>query len=228
MFKYNAVIIEPRRHKALSFVLNNFLTNLSDEWGLIIFCGNDNKDFIDDLFKNELKLFEDRLVKLIKLDINNLTITDYNNICKSQYFYKCIDTEIMLIFQTDTLILKENKDQLTSFLKYDYVGAPWPSYQVGNGGLSLRKKSKMIEICENVSPDFVFNEDNYFSCQNVVHLDRPSFEEAQKFSVETIFHEKSFGIHAPWKHLTKYQMDFLINKYPDILTLMKLNDAVWT
>lgn len=31
MFKYTAVIIEPRRHNALEFVLENFLTNLSEE-----------------------------------------------------------------------------------------------------------------------------------------------------------------------------------------------------
>jgi hypothetical protein len=224
MFKYTAVIIEPRRHKALAFVLNNFLTNLSDEWGLVIFCGNNNKEFIEDLFENELQQFKNRLDKLIKMDANNLSINDYNNMCKSVYFYKCKDTEIMLILQTDTMILKENKEQLESFLKYDYVGAPWIiDFQVGNGGLSLRNKNKMIEICEKVNPNSAFNEDLYFSYQKIVQLEKPTFEEAQKFSVETVFHEKPFGIHAPWKHLTKYQMDFLINRYPDIDTLIKLN-----
>ena len=39
--KYTAVIVEPREHKALSFVLNNFLENLSDEWNIIIMHGID-------------------------------------------------------------------------------------------------------------------------------------------------------------------------------------------
>ena len=56
-----------------------------------------------------------------------------------------------------------------------------------------------------------------------VTLNKPSFIKAQTFSVETIFHEKSFGIHAPWKYLNKYELEFLINKYPDISTLMHLN-----
>ena len=30
--KYTAIIIEPRTHKALEFVLNNFLENLNDDW----------------------------------------------------------------------------------------------------------------------------------------------------------------------------------------------------
>ena len=31
-FKYTAIIIEPRKHKALCFVLNNMLECLSNEW----------------------------------------------------------------------------------------------------------------------------------------------------------------------------------------------------
>ena len=223
MFKYTAVIIEPRRHNALEFVLENFLTNLSEEWGIIIFHGLLNKQFIEQLFNNKLHMFKHRLHKLIQLDIDNLTSQQYSAICKNSNFYKCIDTEIMLIFQTDTLILKENKRQINDFLEYDYVGAPWINRLVGNGGLSLRKKSKMIEICERVNPNFVDHEDNYFCYQNMVNLKRPLFEKAQQFSVETIFHEKSFGIHAPWKHLNKYELEFLTHKYPEITKLIELN-----
>ena len=112
---------------------------------------------------------------------------------------------------------------INDFLQYDYVGAPWINKLVGNGGLSLRKKSKMIEITEKVNSQFTDNEDNYFCYQQIVQLNRPLFEEAQRFSVETIFHEKSFGIHACWKHLNKYELGFLIEKYPEISTLIDLN-----
>ena len=62
-----------------------------------------------------------------------------------------IKTEMFLIFQTDTLIL--NKEKIYDFMNYDYVGAPFNRnfnwrrnypltdfYDVGNGGLSLRRK----------------------------------------------------------------------------------------
>ena len=218
MFTYTAVIIEPREHKALGFVLHNFFTNLSEEWGFILFHGN-NKEFIDNLFENELKPFLYRIT-FIKLNTDNLTSIQYNNICKNKNFYKCIPTDILLKFETDSIIL--NKDLINDFLKYDYVGAPWLNGMVGNGGLSLRNKNKMIEICEKVQ-DFTDHEDNYFSYQTKVTLNKPSFIKAQTFSVETIFHEKSFGIHAPWKYLNKYELEFLINKYPDISTLIHLN-----
>ena len=221
-FKYTAVIVEPRKHKALGFVLKNFLNNLSDEWNIILFHGIENEEYIDELFRSDLKGFINRLNK-IKLNIENLSINQYSALLKSPSFYKCIGTEICLIFQVDTLIL--NKDLIKRFLEYDYVGAPWINGVVGNGGLSLRRISKMIEICERVPHNIINhpNEDLYFSYQNIIALNRPSFQDAQTFSVETVFHEKSFGIHAPWKHLNKYEMEFLIKKYPEIQTLIELN-----
>lgn len=32
--KYTAIIVEPCKHKALEFFLNNFLENLSSEWNI--------------------------------------------------------------------------------------------------------------------------------------------------------------------------------------------------
>jgi hypothetical protein len=223
MFKYTAVIIEPREHKALSFVLNNFLTNLSEDWGIMIFHGRKNKQFIENILSNELSHFKHRIIRLVQLEVDNLTISQYNTICKNSNFYKCIDTEIILIFQTDTIILDKNKDQINNFLEYDYVGAPWRDGNVGNGGLSLRRKSKMIEICENVDSKLFENEDLYFSYQSKIYLKKPTFHEAKTFSVETVFYEKSFGIHAPWKYLSRRKINFLINNYPDIGTLIGLN-----
>jgi hypothetical protein len=74
----------------------------------------------------------------------------YNNLLKNINLYEIIPTENFLIFQTDTLINPKYKDLIYEFINYDYVGAPWIiNNQVGNGGLSLRKKSKMIDIIKN-------------------------------------------------------------------------------
>ena len=221
MFKYTAVIVEPREHKALEFVLRNFFLNLSDEWGFIIFHGNKNKDFIYNLFDTSLKEYKNRVYRLIQLNVDNLTGEQYNILCKSVSFYKCIDTNNLLLFQTDSIIL--DKSMLDNYLEYDYVGAPWINGMVGNGGLSLRRKSKMIEICEKVDPSYTLHEDNYFCYQNVVPLNKPSYEKAKSFSIETVFNEKSFGIHNAWRYLHRSQIDFLVNKYPDIATLIELN-----
>ena len=217
MSAFTAVIVEPRRHPALSFVLKNMASLLPDGWKILVFHGNTNGEFVQDII-NDME-FPSRFLKPIVLDVDNLTIAQYNSMMMSSAFYKCIPTETMLIFQTDTMILEPT--YLTAFLSYDYVGAPWKSGGVGNGGLSVRKKTKMLTITQTVMP-FQSNEDVYFAFQTIVPLFKPSFQEAQKFAVETVFYEQPFGIHAPWKYLNEHEMGILLEKYPAIQQLIDL------
>ena len=124
--------------------------------------------------------------------------------------------------------MKENKDKINDFLQYDYVGAPWlRRKEVGNGGFSIRRKSKMLEIIHKcpyetlISDDIDYqNEDVYFSllCPSV-SINKPSYEESQIFSSETIWNPKSFGLHKVWHH-----KDLNIDMYPDIKLLYSLQD----
>jgi hypothetical protein len=56
--------------------------------------------------------------------------------------------EWLLIFQTDSVLCANSPHNLNEFLEYDWVGAPWHprSRFGGNGGLSLRRVSAIIEI----------------------------------------------------------------------------------
>ena len=115
-------------------------------------------------------------------------------------FYDNIPTETFLIFQTDSIILRENKDKIYDFIKYDYVGAPWPKtmdilgkMEVGNGGLSLRKKSKMVELLQykekGIANDGLYGkyvaEDQFFCGYYVpeVNVYKPTYIKAREFSV---------------------------------------------
>jgi hypothetical protein len=44
-----AIIIEPREHKALPFVLKNFCKNLDDNWDIIIVHGTNNEIFVKNI-----------------------------------------------------------------------------------------------------------------------------------------------------------------------------------
>jgi hypothetical protein len=126
------------------------------------------------------------------------------------------------------MILKENKDNINLFLDYDYVGAPWEyDKKVGNGGLSLRKKSKMLEIIKSkgLKED---NEDIYFSCNidKNISYNVPAFTKAQLFSVETMFYENPFGIHNCWHYIKPELLTLLINKYPEIQELINLQSVL--
>lgn len=225
MTKYTAVIIEPRKHKALQFVLNNFFENLSNEWSFVILHGNQNKEYIMDIMDNQLPQYKSRVIQYVNLEVDNLNHIEYSKIVVSKNFHNYIPSEVFLIFQTDSMILKENKLLINDFLEYDYVGAPWAGdNQIGNGGLSLRRKSKMLEIINNIEYHNNENEDYYFCLQNIIHLNKPTFEEAKKFSIETVFNETSFGIHRSWKYLNNQELNYLLERYPDLNTLINLNN----
>jgi hypothetical protein len=223
---YTAIIVEPRKHKALPFVLENFLNNLSEDWSFIIFHGTTNLEFIVKIINNNLNNHIHR-IRLMNLGVDNLTIKDYNNLLKyNKYFYECIPTETFLIFQTDSISIKKYNHLVNNFLHYDYVGAPWNHFPlnnaecVGNGGLSLRKKSKMIEIMKKQGKND-YPEDVYFSCCDSVATHKPSLNDAMLFSIEETFSEMSFGCHQPWKSSNQI---FLYETYDEVKKLYNYND----
>lgn len=225
MFKYTAVIVEPREHPALEFVLHNFCSNLSDEWGFIVFHGTENYDYLDNIINHKLYEYKNRFIKIINLGVVNLSFYEYNNLCFQTWFYENIPTEVFLIFQTDALINSSSKDLINNFIDYDYVGAPWLNGMVGNGGLSLRKKSKIISVLNSI-PHYG-NEDQYFSDSfKKLNYNIPVFEEAKKFSIETVYNDVFFGIHAPWKYMNDKELESLISICPEIQILIDLNKDV--
>lgn len=226
MYMHTAIILEPRKHKALRFVIKNALENLSDEWNIIVFHGNKNSEYVHTIVHKTLSQYKSR-ISLINLNVDNLSREEYSNLLISnKNFYNNIPSEIFLIFQTDSMIFSRNKNLINDFLKYDYVGAPWPheprdnGHKVGNGGFSLRKKSKMLEIMDKES-NIGLPEDVFFSCTTTVPLYKPSVDEAKLFAVEHIFSEKTFACHQPW-HLKNE----LIKYYPEIRRLIWLNDKL--
>lgn len=238
MEKYTAVITEPRVHPAWELVLTNFLTNLDERWDFLIICGISNKDYLEILIEGCFKEHKHRIT-IHQLDIQDFTIKEYSNYMVDPFIYELIPTETFLTFQLDTLISAKYKDTIYDFIKYDYVGAPWRGHGifvkakddvmpmavvVGNGGLSLRKKSVMLNIIKNDIHNFrhedgIF-EDVFFS-KNVVN--KPSVEEAKLFSVETLFSEKSFGIHACYKWVTYEELCKISKHIPELFELIVLN-----
>jgi hypothetical protein len=135
------------------------------------------------------------------------------------------------------MIIPENKDKIYKFLKYDYVGSPWlntlnniVASHVGNGGFSLRRKSKMLELLKNFNFKYLeqtivpngLNEDVFFCgmLHNNVYMNKPTYEEAREFSAETTIGLNPFGIHKPWVFKEVYED--IINKYPIVKELEKL------
>jgi len=148
----------------------------------------------------DIILFTDKQIIHNKINIENiqkLDLAGYNKfILKDLHQY--IKTEYVLICQYDGYILNHSSwdDQ---YLNYDYVGAPWFDGAVGNGGFSLRSKKLIVET--SLLPYEDIPEDVFICKNNKSFLERkgikfPSFDIANKFSVENKPYTNQFGFHG--------------------------------
>lgn len=61
--------------------------------------------------------------------------------------------EWLLVFQTDSILCANARQSINNWLEYDWVGAPWNPGGTwgGNGGLSLRRVSSIIDILHHAT-----------------------------------------------------------------------------
>jgi hypothetical protein len=131
-----------------------------------------------------------------------------------------IDTEYCIVLQWDSSIINANLWE-DDFLKFDYIGAPWPNVnhyvnRVGNGGFSIRSK-RFLEISSELTYDSFHHEykcapEDWFLCvKNYGYMFERGIKfadplTASRFSVEHPMQEnfydrhrletyKSFGFH---------------------------------
>jgi len=227
---YTAIIIEPRKHTALNFVLNNICDCLSDNWNIVLFHGDDNIEYCNNIVEN-LNLIYNNRIQMVNLHIQNLSLTEYSKLLSTKSNIYDFIEELFLVFQCDSMIFKKNADFINKFLEYDYIGSPWlnTSYIptkncnfIGNGGFSLRKKSKMFEIMDKISYNNIY-EDLYFSTnyENII-VNKPEYELATTFSVDEVYNHNTFACHKPWTH-NHYEL--FKQYYPEVEELRLLQNV---
>ena len=209
--KLKSLIVESRFGEHIEFIIKNTIQKLGDGWGHIIVCTNNNINEINKLVSDINKDIE-----IINLGDFHIDRNTYNNLCLDIEFWKRINCETALVYQSDTLIFKDFDNK---FLEWDYIGAPWgPSDHsqrlkkytvdeilVGNGGLSLRNIQLIKDILTKYKPNETPNSDTDFIYEDVFfsnHINRVGklapLEIAKQFSFEHIFYDNTFGCHQPY------------------------------
>ena len=142
-------MVEPRSHPYLGFVFRNALRFLGEGWGIDIFVGKHNRSFVIEALSDLGQ------VNVHNLNVDDLNVLQYNTLKKQPHIWESIQAENILWVEPDCLICRSGIDE---FLHYDFIGAPWhkdfaisPKMRVGNGGLSLRKRSTMLDIATNAN-----------------------------------------------------------------------------
>lgn len=198
-------IVETRQIPNIRYIVENHV--YYSGFKPMVFHGSDNSEYVKEQLQGLGCTF-------FNIGVNELSADGYNRLLTSSFFWEHIPAEKVLIFQHDSLLLRKGIDE---YLQYDFIGAPLYhiDFPCMNGGLSLRSKSKMLEVIAMNPYSGFINEDMYFCIclREMVNKNMPTKEVAQSFSVETIFGLGSFGVHAIYKWFTEDQCREILNQY---------------
>ena len=189
-------------------------------------------------------------ILLTEQQFTELSRQNYSKMLLSTSFWNQCKGNNILIFQMDTCLnrnlFRKTPQILDNFLKWDYIGAPWSNKRtprsllnskkrvyIGNGGLSLRRKSTMIHVCDILQKRYSrkllsknYNEDlvissilQTFPFINTAKI--PDQNIAKQFSVETMYQSGVIGVHKPWEYLNKVDFSKLSREIPEIVELFQ-------
>lgn len=169
----------------------------------------ENRFDVDEIINRHKKYFP---YQCLHFDEGVKTMSDYNYLMTDIKFWDKLPFDYVLIFQHDSGLLCNGVEQFT---KYDYVGAPWKFQEHGgNGGLSLRSRTSMVETLKRfkyLGMKKHGNEDIFFS--NFLYGRLATRDVCSRFSVETIYKLGTIGYHAIDKYLTNGEVKNILNQY---------------
>ena len=156
-------------------------------------------------------------------------IESYSRLLTAPAFWHSVSVDVVLVFQTDSVLCSQSPYSITDFVQYDFIGAPWaiksdehPNFHSGNGGLSLRSVDAMRRIATTrtyvpgTAEDFFFVNALVELQQRGERVLLPSLASAAHFSFESgdLPSNMSFGVHR-WKGLPLETRAVIERKCPE-------------
>lgn len=163
---YETILVDTRKLEHIEFLLRNIINRFDSYWSHTVVTGLDNYDYM-----NEMCSLISSRIKVIKLNVKNLDFLSYNNYLGSKEFWEMFKGEKLFLWSEDTIIYKNN---ISDFLKYDFIGAPFPikwGYPEGfsNGHVTLRTKSILLKCLDKVK----FNKNVTKGQRGKMNLEKP-------------------------------------------------------
>lgn len=201
-----AIIIDERATPQLrASVLNTLLMGMR-RWEVSIYTTYKALDAMKALFKD--------LESIVK--INCLEQTDsefgwngYNQLLKDPDFWQSLNYDKVIIFQTDTLLIKPVDIE---YFKYDYIGSPWAknrydSHSFPRYSHTLNRIEATIEsrVYCNTVPDGLINGNGGLSIRNpklmaqicIKHANESPSDEAEDIFFSKYINSHSYAVAPP-------------------------------
>ena len=207
------LILDTRLSLSLILVIKNALDKMPN-FNLMLISTKETIDFIERIFG--------KIPNKIEINKSKINLQEYSKILLDINVWKKIKEDKVLIFQSDTIILRNISD--TEFPKLSMLGPVCVNLTdeqkfMINGGFSLRDKKLMMELCTNkiINSDI---EDLFYTEQIRQHYPElmPSIQECNNFAIESIGNKLTAkGIHGT----DKYYKTF--NGYKEIFDTLEIS-----
>ncbi|KAJ3162081.1 hypothetical protein HDU86_005779 [Geranomyces michiganensis] len=206
-----ALLIEMRPLRTLIPILLHYMATLPDDWPFLLMHSAEVKPLLTrsaaiKRYIASKKLTLDQLPAEIKLGSSG----DVSEFLTRKTTWQRLPqpAEHIFFFQLDAMICSNSDQTPDDFLRFDWIGAPWPHIphlRGGNGGLSMRRKSRLLRCLDKMQWNRGSQpEDVWFSeCLNTFpDAVMPTFEEGMQFAVEGRDSPHYLGIHKPFGGVT--------------------------
>jgi hypothetical protein len=218
---YAWVIVERRCHPNWWFVLRN-IAWAGPHMSLYIFCSDENIEFLKSLLGEKAAN-----VHLLPVFRGFATRDEgVHQMCKLMThpeFYKLINAEYILTFQTDCFFRKKVPQGV---FVGDYYGAPWgwSPEEMGGGGVTVRNVQRMIELCSKEPLPEGIAEDGWISgLVKKYGGNVPSDQIRFNAFCENFLSPDPIGVHQFWTFLHNFKMDEPEKFKQNIENILKLD-----
>ncbi|KAF4511445.1 hypothetical protein G6O67_003244 [Ophiocordyceps sinensis] len=164
-----ALLVEDRPLPVLAPLVLHFMASLPPDWRFLFLGSASSVSAINASVAIRNHARTDRLaLRRLPANVSTSGQEMISRFLTSRWLYETAvaPAEWLLVFQTDSMVCANSRLAVDDFLGYDWVGAPWNPDGTwgGNGGLSLRRVSRILEILRNQErPDDSEPEDVWLS-----------------------------------------------------------------
>ncbi|KAG9244366.1 hypothetical protein BJ878DRAFT_73733 [Calycina marina] len=153
--KYNeskiALLIENRASPILAPLLLHFISVVPPDWKFRFMGSQDSVAYLNTSRAIQSHVGDGKLdLAYIPSNMTTGSQEEISVFLTTLWLYEEVlqPAEWLLVFQTDSILCSNSRQDLNSWLEYDWVGAPWVlnSGGGGNGGLSMRRVSRIVDI----------------------------------------------------------------------------------
>ena len=194
------LILDTRLSLSLILVIKNAIYKMPN-FNLMLISTKETIDFIEKIFG--------KIPYKVVINKNKINLIEYSKILLDQNIWKKINEERVLVFQSDTIILRNISD--TEFKKLSMIGPVCVDLEndkkfMINGGFSFRDKNLMKELCNNkvITSNI---EDIFYTEQIRNHYPElmPSIKECNNFAIESTGNKLTAkGIHGTDKYYRSF------------------------